>query len=143
MQSNFTFYHKTPVQIRFNDFDSLRHVNNAVYQNYYDLAKSDYIELVFQEKMDWDLRGVVLVKLTIEYIRPILPNDTVEVNTKVYKIGNKSFGMYQQIISSKTGEIKSTCESVMVCYCSGAEKPCPMPEEWRERIKRFEKDIQF
>ena len=143
MHSKFIFHHTTPVQIRFNDFDSLRHINNSVYQNYYDLARTDYIEQVFKEKMDWDNKGVVLVKVTIEFIRPILPDDTVVVKTKIYKIGNKSFGMFQQILNPHTGELKSTCDSVMVSYCQGADKPCPMPIEWRERIAKFEKDIQF
>ncbi len=143
MQNKFNFHHTTPVQIRFNDFDFLAHVNNSVYQNYYDLARTKYIDEVFKEKMEWNSRGLVLVKITIEFLRPILMDDNVEVYTKIYKLGNKSLGMYQQIKSTLTGEIKSTCDSVMVAYCGDVNIPCPVPEDWRKKIIGFEKDIKF
>lgn len=140
---NYTFHHITPVQIRFNDFDSLEHVNNSVYQNYYDLARTSYIEQVFGQKMQWHVRGLVLVKITIEFIRPILMDETVEVRTKIFKLGNKSLGMIQQILNPGTNETKSISESVMVAYIESANKPCPIPEDWRNKIIRYEKDIAF
>ncbi|OFX88364.1 MAG: hypothetical protein A2W99_07790 [Bacteroidetes bacterium GWF2_33_16] len=143
MQNKFSFYNKIPVQIRFNDFDFLAHVNNSVYQNYYDLARTKYIDEVFKEKMEWNTRGLVLVKVSIEFLRPILMDDNVDVYTKIYKLGNKSLGMYQQIKSTLTSELKSTCDSVMVAYCGDVNTPCPVPEDWRQKIIRFEKDIKF
>jgi len=142
-ETNYIFHHTTPVQLRFNDFDSLEHVNNSVYQNYYDLARTSYIEHVFEQKMQWHERGLVLVKITLEYIRPILMDEKVEVKTKIFKLGNKSLGMAQQIINSETGELKSESESVMVAFIGSADKPCPMPEDWRQKIIRFESDIEF
>jgi len=143
MHSKFVYHQITPVQIRFNDFDFLSHVNNSVYQNYYDLARTHYIDVVFQEKMQWHSRGLVLVKVSIEFLRPILMDDPVEVYTKIYKIGNKSLGMFQKIINPSTNELKSTCDSVMVAYCGDVSKPCPVPDDWRQKIIHFEKDIQF
>lgn len=142
-ETNYIFHHITPVQVRFNDFDSLKHVNNSVYQNYYDLARTSYIEQIFEAKMQWHERGLVLVKITLEFIRPIFMDEKVEVRTKIFKLGNKSLGMFQQIINSETGELKSESESVMVAYIESANKPCPMPEDWRQKIISFESDIQF
>ena len=143
IKQDFIFFHSTPIQKRFNDFDTLEHVNNSVYQNYFDLARSSYIDTVFQEKMKWDVQGLVLKKVIIEFIRPILMDDKIEVKTKIYKLGNKSLGMYQQIDCIETGETKAVCESVMVAFCESANKPCPIPENWRNKIIRFENDIQF
>ena len=36
------FFHETPLQIRFNDVDVMGHVNNSVYQNYFDVARLRY-----------------------------------------------------------------------------------------------------
>jgi len=143
MTTNFQFFHKNHVQIRFNDFDLLKHVNNSVYQNYFDLARSDYIEKVFKEKIQWHSDGLVLAKVSIEYIRPILPDEAIEVFTKIYTLGNKSLKMLQKIVQKETNELKATCDSVMVAYNGAADKPCPIPEKWRKKIVAFEKDIDF
>ena len=39
MDQQIQFFHKTPIQIRFNDVDVVGHVNNSVYQNYFDAAR--------------------------------------------------------------------------------------------------------
>ncbi|MFO7844020.1 MAG: acyl-CoA thioesterase [Bacteroidales bacterium] len=143
MTDNFEFFHKIPVQIRFNDFDILKHVNNSVYQNYFDLARSNYIEQVFKEKMRWNTSGLVLAKVTLEFIRPVLMDEKIEVLTKIYWLGNKSLKMFQQIINIKTNELKATCDSVMVAYNDSADKTCPIPVNWRQKIIEFEKDIDF
>jgi len=142
-KKEFSFFHSTPVQIRFNDFDFLEHVNNSVYQNYYDLARTSYFDAVFKQKMQWNFQGLVLAKVTLEFIRPIFMEDQVEVHTKIIKLGNKSLVMFQQIINPVTKEIKSTCESIMVAFAQAANKPCPIPDEWRQKIISFEKDIDF
>ena len=143
IKQDFTFFHSTPIQIRFNDFDSLQHVNNAVYQNYFDLARTSYISHVLEEKMKWDIRGLVLKKVTLEFISPILMDDKIEVKTKIHKLGNKSLGMYQQIDCVESGETKAVCESVMVSFCESADNPCPISEVWRKKIITFEKDLNF
>jgi len=143
MTDNFEFFHKIPVQIRFNDFDILKHVNNSVYQNYFDLARSNYIEQVFEEKIQWNTSGLVLAKVTLEFIRPVLMDEKIEVLTKIYWLGNKSLKMFQQIKNTKTNDLKATCDSVMVAYNDSANKPYPIPDNWRQKIIEFEKDIDF
>ena len=54
--SNRSFKHFSPVHIRFNDIDILGHVNNAVQQYYFDIARLDYFRDVFKEAVDWKER---------------------------------------------------------------------------------------
>ncbi|MEE4196596.1 MAG: thioesterase family protein [Bacteroidales bacterium] len=143
MTNSWQYFHQIPIQIRFNDFDLLQHVNNSVYQNYFDLARSDYFEKVFGKKIQWDTRGLVLARVSIDFIRPILDHEEIEVFTKIYQLGNKSLRMTQKIIQTETRELKATCESVMVAYNNSADKPCPIPHDWRQRITHFEKDLDF
>lgn len=142
-KKDFDFFHITPVQIRFNDIDIMDHVNNSVYQNYYDLARKSYFEDVFQFEMQWKLRALVLAKITIEYFNPIFLNEKVEVHSKVYKLGNKSLQMLQEIVNPLTGEIKSKNDGVLVAFDVLENKGISIPEDWRSKIKNFEKDIQF
>ena len=47
------FHHVLPLQIRFNDVDKFGHVNNTVYFQFYDTAKTDYIASVCKG-VDWE-----------------------------------------------------------------------------------------
>ena len=137
------FFHKTPIQIRFNDIDIMAHVNNSVYQNYFDLARTQYFEEVFEEHINWKLRALVLAKITIEYIDPIFLEENIIVLSKVYKLGNKSLHMKQEIVNKDTREIKAINEAVLVSFGAKEEKAVEIPEDWRNKIVKFENDINF
>lgn len=137
------FFHRTPIQIRFNDIDQLSHVTNSVYQQYFDLGRLKYFTEVLQEKMNWDVEGLVLASITIDYFIPIRMWDSIEVLSKVYEIGNKSLKMRQEILNNTTGEVSAASKAVMVCYSNAGGKSIPIPYRWRELIVRFEKDLQL
>ena len=140
---DYIFYHSTPVQIRFNDIDIMAHVNNSVYQNFFDLARTHYFGKVFAQKMDWDTRALVLAKITIEYLNPIFLEEKIEVLTKVHSLGNKSLQMIQKIVNSETKEIKAINDAVLVGFGVKENAAVPIPEEWKTKIANFEKDIEF
>ena len=143
INSDYTFYHSTPVQIRFNDIDIMAHVNNSVYQNFFDLARTHYFKKVFEKKMDWNTKALVLAKITIEYLNPIFLEENIEVLTKVHTLGNKSLQMIQKIINSETKEVKAINDAVLVGFGVKEDAPIPLPEEWKTKISNFEKDINF
>lgn len=140
---NYTFYHSTPVQIRFNDIDIMAHVNNSVYQNFFDLARTYYFKKVFEKKMDWNTQALVLAKITIEYLNPIFLEESIEVLTKVHTLGNKSLQMIQKIINSETKEVKAINDAVLVGFGVKENAPISLPEEWKTKIANFEKDMDF
>lgn len=137
------FSHRTPIQIRFNDIDQLSHVTNSVYQQYFDLGRLKYFTEVLHEKMNWEIEGLVLASITIDYLIPIRMWDTIEVLSKVYEIGNKSLKMRQEIFNITTGEVSAISKAVMVCFSNAAGKSIPIPHRWRELIISFEKDLQL
>ncbi len=139
-QKPLNFVHRIPIQIRFNDIDQLAHVTNSVYQQYFDLGRLHYFTDVLQEKMNWEIEGLVLASITIDYLTPIRMWDEIEVLTKTCEIGNKSLKMRQEIRNTSTREIAATSKAVMVCFSSTSGKSQPIPIRWREKILNFEKD---
>jgi len=142
-KSSHKFFHKTSIQIRFNDIDIMAHVNNSIYQNYFDTARMKYFEKVFEHKMQWELCALVLAKITIEYLNPILLEEDIVVLSKVYKLGNKSLQMQQEIMNAQTNELKSKNDAVLVAFGSKENEAILIPEDWRRKIIKFEKDILF
>ncbi|HDP76320.1 MAG TPA: acyl-CoA thioesterase [Bacteroidales bacterium] len=137
------FFHQTPIQIRFNDIDQLSHVTNSVYQQYFDLGRLKYFTEVLNEKMNWEIEGLVLASITIDYLIPIRMWDSIEVLSKIYEIGNKSLKMRQEIFNNTTGEVAAVSKAVMVCFSNASGKSIPIPHRWRDLILSFEKDLQL
>ncbi len=131
------YRHVLPLQIRFNDVDKFGHVNNTVYFQFYDTAKTDYIATVCKG-VDWERLAIVVVKIEAEFVAQIKGNDHIAGRTRIVKIGNKSFHLEQDVIDTDTQEVKSRCLSVMVLYDLERQQTIPLPDEWRRAIIDYE-----
>ncbi|MDD2799718.1 MAG: thioesterase family protein [Bacteroidales bacterium] len=132
------FNHKLPIQIRFNDIDSLGHVNNAVYLTYFDLGKADYFQTIKKEIIDWTQIDIVVANVNIDFFSPTYMNEKLEVHTKVTIIGNKSVKLLQHLINTETNEMKSICYTVMVGYHPQLKQSKVISDEWRLAIDNYE-----
>ena len=137
MERNNEFRHVLPLQIRFNDVDKFGHVNNTIYFQFYDTAKTDYIATVCKG-VDWEKLAIVVVKIEAEFVSQIKGNDHIAGRTRIVKIGNKSFHLEQDVIDIDTQEVKSRCLSVMVLYDLEHQQTIPLPDEWRKAISDYD-----
>lgn len=134
------YNHITPIQLRFNDFDTLGHVNNSVYLSFYDLGKTEYFSQVLPQLHIKSKTGVVIADIHVSFLLAVYPGEQVAVQTAVVEIGNKSFKLQQQLIDTVSQEVKCVCETVMVCFDAVNKCSCQVPSEWREAIAAFEKN---
>lgn len=131
------FRHILPIQIRFNDVDKFGHVNNTIYFQFYDTAKTDYFAAVCKD-VDWESVAIVVVKIEAEFLSQIKAGEHIAARTRVTKIGNKSFQLEQDIINMDTQEVKCRCLSVMVLYDLVNHQSMPFPDDWRQAICQFD-----
>jgi len=135
-----SFKNINDVQIRFNDVDIAGHVNNAVYQYYYDFGKLRFFDDVFKNKIDWQKEGFVLLKIEIEYLAPIYLHDEIEVLTRISEVKNKSL-IIEQIVREKDNAsetaIKSKASSVMVAYDYVKKHSMEIPNNWKKMISDY------
>ncbi len=140
--TDYKFYHAINVQIRFNDIDSLGHANNAIIQEYFDLGRIEYFKSVFNENINWTKFAAVIASTKTDFTAPIFINDKLTLKTKVYRIGNKSMNLIQ-IIEDDKGNIKVSCDSVMVGFDNQKQAAKEITKEWREKINAIEEDCKF
>ncbi|MBO7471544.1 MAG: acyl-CoA thioesterase [Bacteroidaceae bacterium] len=131
------FRHVLPIQIRFNDVDKFGHVNNTIYFQFYDTAKTDYFAAVCKD-VDWESVAIVVVKIEAEFLSQIKAGEHIAARTRVTKIGNKSFQLEQDIINMDTQEVKCRCLSVMVLYDLVNHQSMPFPDDWRKAICQYD-----
>ncbi|MDE6577920.1 MAG: acyl-CoA thioesterase [Muribaculaceae bacterium] len=132
------FRHSTPVQLRFNDVDVLGHVNNTIYFTFYDTAKAQYFTDVKGQQVDWKNVDTVIANVNCAYIAPIFFGEQIEVLTTCLSVSEKSFKLLQMIRETKTGVIKSVCETVMVSFDAATQTAKPVPEDWLGLLEKFE-----
>lgn len=128
------YTHQTPIQIRYNDMDTLGHVNNAVYFTYFELARVRF----FREMGIWEgersAYGVIMAKATIDYKRPItLDDESVTVWTRCSRLGSKSFDL-DQVLVRRDGAVATTALTVGVAYDYRTNASVTIPNEWRVRL---------
>ncbi len=130
--------HICPVQIRFDDIDIAAHVNNAVYQSYFDLAKTHFFNDTFGALIDWKIRGLVLAHIEIDFYKPTYLDDNIIIESSYTKLGEKSFDMTQVIrVKGTTNNegIKCVGKSIMVAYNYKKAYSFSLPKEWADKIK--------
>ncbi len=142
LQQKIRFNHCTEVQIRFNDIDIAGHVNNEVYFSYFNYGRMIYFKDLNSD-FDWQQFGLVLVTMNIDFFEPVFINDKIKVCTKITTIGNKSIEMIQHVIkeSEEDPVVVASCKSVLVGYDYKEKVSLPIPENWKEMIVNFEKNV--
>ena len=116
----------TPIQMRFADVDMLGHVNNVNQQHYFDVGKSDFVAQVLDPAPNWKQEGLITVSTYNDYLAQIA------VLTRIEKVGNKSFTLFQQIVNTATQEVKTQSRSVLVAFDFVAQVSIPLLEPWRK-----------
>ena len=131
------FRHVLPIQIRFNDVDKFGHVNNTVYFQFYDTAKTEYFATVCKD-VDWERVAIVVAKIEADFVSQIKAGDRIAARTRTTKIGNKSFHLEQNIIDADMQEVKGRCASVMVLYDLEHHQTMAFPDAWRQAIRQYD-----
>ncbi|WP_027450150.1 acyl-CoA thioesterase [Xylanibacter brevis] len=134
---NKDYRHVLPIQIRFNDVDKFGHVNNTIYFQFYDTAKTEYFASVCKN-VDWERVAIVVVKIESEFFSQIKGADHIAARTRALKVGNKSLHLEQDIIDVDTNEIKCRCFSIMVLYDLVNHQSMAFPDNWRRDIYQYE-----
>ena len=135
--SKFNYYY--PVEVRFGDLDTLRHVNNARYLTYYEQARLKYLVVTgIWDGVSFDKMRFVMADAQIAFLVPIHFGQTVNIGVRVSRLGNKSMVIEEQMEDIKTGEVLSTCEIVYVAFDPLAQKSIPLAGDIRHKIKAYE-----
>ena len=122
----------TPIQMRFADVDMLGHVNNVNQQHYFDVGKSDFVAQVLDPAPNWKQEGLITVSTYNDYLAQIRYGEPIAVLTRIEKVGNKSFTLFQQIVNTATQEVKTQSRSVLVAFDFVAQVSIPLLEPGRK-----------
>ena len=136
------FQHSTPIQVRFNDTDSMGHVTNMQYLGYCDIARIRYFHHVLKEKIDFSKESLVIASVKIDFIHQIFFEEAIDVRTKISVLGNKSLQMLQLICNTETNEVKSLVHTVMSGFNYVEQRSIVIPQHWKNAILAFDTKVE-
>ena len=137
------FKHKIKMNIRFSDLDAMGHVNNAKYLTYLEEARIDYLNNMLclsNENLDYQ---AVIAKVDINYLKQIRLGDKLEIYSRIFKLGNKSFDFEILVVINNNGEkiIVSSSITKMVGYNYKSQKTVILPDYFRKAVRNYEKEV--
>lgn len=125
------------IQIRFSDIDLMGHVNNAVYLNYFELARMQCLVSALGRDWDWYANGIILKTNEIEYLAPVFLEDKPVVIVSLEHLGQKSFTLGYEL---RVGEVpKTRGKSVLVSYNFKKNETQELHPQLREALLSLQK----
>jgi acyl-CoA thioester hydrolase len=140
------YNHKTTVTVRFHEVDMLGVCNNAVYINYFEHARLEYVKaagLIPQGGIFSDGKLFFMVRNEINYRDHAFYDDELEVYSKISYIKNSSFGFDHIIVKKKTGQVIVDGKGVVVYVDPKTRKSTSLPEDFIEKVQTIDKHVQL
>lgn len=121
---------QTLLRVRHYEMDALGHVNNAVYQNYLEQAAIEHSEsLGFNFELYQQLGGVfVMRRVEIDYLRPAVASDTLEITTWLEEIRGTRARRRYEIRKQNKDDLLVTAEALWVWVDTKTMRPRPIPD---------------
>lgn len=127
-----------PIRVYYQDTDAGGVVYHSTYLNFMERARYEWLRaLGFNMNALMQVHKILFMvrSIEIEYFKPALLDDLLNVTVTVTEIGRSRIAVFQEIICNHVKLVSATIHVV----CVGAEtlKPVRIPAPLREKIGKF------
>ncbi|MEM7483181.1 MAG: thioesterase family protein [Acidobacteriota bacterium] len=128
-----------PVEVSFPvhwaELDALGHVNNARYFTWFETARMELFQRVGLATTGLPKIGPILAQTECRFKAPVQYPATVQVGTRVARLGNTSFVMdYRAALEAKPEEAVAEGSGVVVMFDYQGGAKVPIPTDLRARL---------
>ena len=127
---------RTYDKLRFSDTDKQGHINNAIYSTFYETGRTEIFEQAHKATSKEDCEFVI-AQVTIQYLKEIHWPGTVEVGTRIQRVGNSSLVLEQAVFHD--GNLCSISESTCVQINTETRKSQPFDDATRNYFESLTK----
>ncbi len=134
-QPSGTLLHNMRFPIRWGELDVLGHVNNAQYLRYFEESRTAWCESIGRPLRNTG-EGMILLKASVTYKKPVGYPATVSVELRAGRIGNTSFDLINMLSIEGESGVAASGEFVIVWFDYVNNKPKSVPAEIRELLTK-------
>jgi acyl-CoA thioester hydrolase len=118
---------------RFGNIDVLRHVNNIVVAEWFEIGRNGVFKYFTPDlNLSYEKWKLILVRTEVDYVSQMFYGYDVEIRTYILKIGNSSFTIGHE--AWQNGELKAKGKVILVHYDFIEKKSKPIPYEIKEKL---------
>ncbi len=128
-------------RIRYSEVDAQKIVYNSHYLTFLDISIFEFFDAIGfnQEKYIKETNNEFhTVRAVVEYKAPATLGDTIEVLTRIKKIGNSSITFQQEIYLHESDKLLATGEIVWVNTNQEEMVPTTVPDYLRQLLKDYQ-----
>ena len=140
------YKHRTSVTVRFHEVDMLGVCNNAVYLNYFEYARLQYIKdlgLLPEAGIFTDGDVYFMVRNEINYKSHGFYDEKLVIYSRISFIKNSSYGFEHIIIKDRTGELVADGAGVFVHVDAKTKEPITIKQKMIDVVKNYEPDVKI
>jgi len=128
---------QTMIKVRGFHIDVYQHVNNARYLEFLETARWEWLD--DKQGFKWMAQNkiaFILVNININYRKPAVLGDELQINSQLLQLSTKS-GVLTQVITCN-GETVVDATLTFVCIDLRTQKALPLEGELRDKLRELE-----
>lgn len=129
----------TRIRVRTNELDSFGHVNNSVYLNYLEEARSEALKRMGLSFHDFARLGVqlVIVESHVRYVSPARYGDDIEVRSRFRAVRGASAVIDYRLTEAASGRLVVLAETKGAFIDAGTGRPVRAPGAFRDAFLAY------
>ena len=136
------FHFHTPIRVRFHETDQQGHVNFIWHQSYFAVAMADYLKAIGFSYQALNEAGIdmLFVDAHSSFFDACFYDEVLQVGCRVDRIGTTSIRFAFETTAEKGDRRIASGDMTVVLVDAATRTKCPVPEEMRDAIDRFENE---
>lgn len=127
---------RTMIKVRGYHLDVYQHVNNARYLEFLEEARWQWLEQA--EAFDWLVAqklAFVVVNININYRRPAVLSDVLQIDSEVMQLNGKSGVLAQRVVLASDQTLVADATLTFVCIDLSSQKAVSIEGALKQRLQ--------
>lgn len=129
-----------PVQVRYSDYDTKGHVNNAVYFTYFESARmqawlNHIVPSGAVTGADASDPPIIVAEARAKYVSQARIGEPLAIEIGVREVRTRGFSFFYRIVDARDDRLVAEGETVQVHYDYEARRPTPIPPALRAALE--------
>ena len=126
---------ETSLTTRFCESDYMGHISNISYFIYFEVARVNFLSGLGISTVDehWDF---IIASIKCDFVKQIYVNRTIQIETQVKRIGNKSISLAHRLYNEQ-GELAASVDEVVVRFNRGSQSSVPLEPDMMEKLQPY------
>ena len=129
---------ETTVRVRYAETDRMGYVYYGNYTMYYEVGRVEALRQLGTSYKEMEDTGVMLpvYECSMKYLKPALYDDLLIIKTTIKELPTAKISFDYEIYNQKN-ELLNSANTKLAFINMSTQKPCPAPQSFMEKIKKY------